>query len=121
VSAQHTPTPMTAGALRSLRAKHAVRLMESGETVNSLLDHIDWLAAKFSLEENEHAELQSRCFEGFPSVSEGIFDAYKAASNSHDALVAALRRYGKHDGDCRSAKECDCGFSAALKAAKGAT
>ena len=38
-------------------------------------------------EEERHAALQARCFEGFPSVSDGIFDALKEA----DAEVARLR------------------------------
>jgi hypothetical protein len=85
---------MDSESLRVLRAKHARRLMESGDTVNALLDHIDWLTAKLSREENEHAELQSRCFEGFPSVSDGIFDAHREAKAellSLRALVLASR------------------------------
>jgi hypothetical protein len=85
---------MDSESLRVLRAKHTRRLMESGDTVNALLDHIDWLTAKLLREENEHAELQSRCFEGFPSVSDGIFDAYretKAELLALRALVLASR------------------------------
>lgn len=90
---KHAPAPFTAEELRILRARHTVaRLMEGGDTVMALLNHIDWLAEKFSREENEHAELQSRCFEGFPSVSDGIFDAYKAARNSHAALSARCEK-----------------------------
>lgn len=90
---KHAPAPFTAEELRILRARHTgARLMEGGDTVMALLNHIDWLAEKFSREENEHAELQSRCFEGFPSVSDGIFDAYKAARNSRAALSARCEK-----------------------------
>lgn len=124
--------PFTAEELRVLRARHATaRLMESGDTVIALIDDINCLYARFSREENEHAELQSRCFEGFPSVSDGIFDAYKAARNYHDALVAALEKYGSHPDTCRKwihgsfgsvraeNVDCTCGLGAALRAAKG--
>ena len=72
-----TALPLSSERLRTLRAKHARRLMESGETVIELLDHIDWLSSRLRREEEEHAKLQSRCFEGFPSASDGIFDAVR--------------------------------------------
>lgn len=44
--------------------------------------------SKLRDEEERHALLQSRCFEGFPSASDGIFDAQR-----EDALDAARYRY----------------------------
>lgn len=38
-------------------------------------------------EQERHAILQSRCFEGYPSVSDGIFDAVK----ERDKEIAELR------------------------------
>jgi hypothetical protein len=38
-------------------------------------------------EEERHAALQSRCYEGFPSVSDGIFDALREAERKLDALT----------------------------------
>jgi hypothetical protein len=50
----------------------------------AVMRHLD----RLEREENEHAELQARCFEGFPSVSDGIFDAFKECRASHAALLA---------------------------------
>lgn len=43
-------------------------------------------------EQERHAQLQSRCYEGFPTVSDGIFDAYKEAQEQQLQLSAALER-----------------------------
>lgn len=37
----------------------------------------DNLQAQLREEQEAHAQLQARCYEGFPSVTDGIFDAYK--------------------------------------------
>jgi hypothetical protein len=41
------------------------------------------------------------------------------ALNSHDALVAALGRYGRHQGCLLSSAHCTCGLDAALRLARG--
>lgn len=46
-------------------------------------------------EQERHAQLQSRCYEGFPSVSDGIFDALREADSKLAEMTAerdALRR-----------------------------
>ncbi len=47
-------------------------------------------------EMNNHAELQARCYEGFPSASDGIFDALKEADDMnktlHNLMTTAERR-----------------------------
>ncbi len=56
-------------------------------------------------------------------------EEHNALVNSHDALLYALSRHGRHDIDCILRDEanlpgdsrCTCGFSAALALANGGT
>lgn len=46
------------------------------------------LEAKLRDEEERHAALQSRCYEGFPSATDGIFDALREADETERASGA---------------------------------
>ncbi len=50
-------------------------------------------------------------------VDKEEFDSLRA---SHDALLAAFKKYGGHAACCtiRAYKVCDCGFEQAIKEAK---
>lgn len=56
-------------------------------------------------EQERHAQLQSRCYEGFPSVSDGIFDALKEADRKLAKVTAERDALQKQvTPDC-----CVCG------------
>jgi hypothetical protein len=52
--------------------------------VKIIANVIESLQRELDREQNEHAVLQSRCFEGFPSATDGIFDAYRALRSAHE-------------------------------------
>lgn len=67
---------------------------------------IERLERELDREQNEHAALQSRCYEGFPSATDGIFDAYRALQSAPEPRECPHTADGKHethDGgpDCR--------------------
>ena len=51
------------------------------------------LGAKLREVEQRHAALQDRCYEGFPSATDGIFDADKAMREAARRLAPYLNRY----------------------------
>lgn len=61
-------------------------LLSARADLSTLRRENEALRAKLSREENEHAELQSECFDGFPTISRGIFDAYKEARADTERL-----------------------------------
>jgi hypothetical protein len=65
---------------------------------------VERLFLKLRAEEERHAALAVRCYEGFPSISDGIFDALKEAEAKLAEARAALDRADcthREGGDAR--------------------
>ena len=92
------PGPGERGALpTALPDLHVMRLICNVESVLTrpvfsvdqvlpLINEIERLRAAYRDEEERHAALQARCYEGFPSVSDGIFDEVMPLRRERAAL-----------------------------------
>lgn len=109
----------------ALRARLADRDSDIA-TLNGLLSgeikENGTLRARLAQEEEAHAALQARCYDGGGSTS--VFDEVVALRARLADIHAALSGRKMHDYRCASehgryAKRCDCGMQQAIDAARG--
>lgn len=95
---------LASGDFCRLAARYIVHLQDELKT---LQNQHESLGRCLDAEENLHAELQSRCYEGFPSATDGVFSHAKQLQDECEQLRERVKELESKLNRARSMMECN--------------